>query len=46
MPYNLLMGMDYTWFYVEANIVSIIIFTIMLSSEADDALYKEKAART
>ena len=39
MSYNFLMGMDYTWFYVEANIVSIIIFTMM-------PLYKEKAART
>lgn len=33
MPYNLFMGMDYTWFYVEANIVSIIIFTMMLLRE-------------
>lgn len=33
MTYNLLMGMDYTWFYVEANIVSIIIFTMMLLRE-------------
>lgn len=33
MPYNPLMGMDYTWFYVEANIVSIIIFTMMLLRE-------------
>ena len=27
------MGMDYTWFYVEANIVSIIIFVMMLIRE-------------
>ena len=35
MSYNLLMGMDYTWFYVEANIVSIIIFTMMLLRELE-----------
>ncbi len=27
------MGMDYTWFYVEANIVSIVIFTLLLLRE-------------
>ena len=49
MTYNLLMGMDYTWFYVETNIVSIIYGHVEgdhAIKRAADALYKEKAART
>lgn len=44
MTYNLLMGMDYTWFYAgySGDISS---FQAALR-EADDALYKEKATST
>lgn len=47
MPYNLLMGMDYTWFYVEVYHDHYgHVEGDHAIKRAADALYKEKAART